>query len=113
MASKQQIIEAVNDSARQLGYEKLKDLQLEVIIWIVSGQDVFAIFPGALAVFDAYKSLDSSFHTEITLLQGSNGPRASPSRLLLSLTQEDKYLPHAQQYMITCICSTCDHVLDC
>ena len=30
MASKQQIIEAANDSARQLGYEKLKDLQLEI-----------------------------------------------------------------------------------
>ena len=40
MASKQQIIEA-----RQLGYEKLKDLQLEVVIGIVSGQDVFAILP--------------------------------------------------------------------
>ena len=45
MASKQRIIEAANDSARQLGYEKLKDLQLEVIIGIVSGQDVFAILP--------------------------------------------------------------------
>ena len=33
MASKQQIIEAANDSARQLGYEKLKDLQLEVVNW--------------------------------------------------------------------------------
>ena len=31
MASKQQIIEAANDSARQLGYEMLKDLQLEVV----------------------------------------------------------------------------------
>ena len=31
MASKQQIIEAANDSARQLGYEKLKDLQLKVV----------------------------------------------------------------------------------
>ena len=64
MASKQQIIETANDSARQLGYEKLKDLQLEVVIGIVSGQDVFATFSGALAVFDACKTLDSSFHTE-------------------------------------------------
>ena len=45
MASKQRIVEAANDSARQLGYEKLKDLQLEVIIGIVSGRDVFAILP--------------------------------------------------------------------
>ena len=45
MASKQQIIEAANDSARQLGYEKLKDLQLEVVIGIVSGQDVISILP--------------------------------------------------------------------
>ena len=37
MASKQQIIEVANDSARQLGYEKLKHLQLEVVILIVSG----------------------------------------------------------------------------
>ena len=109
MASKQQIIEVANDSARQLGYEKLKDLQLEVVILIVSGQDVFVTFPGALAVFDACKTLDSSFHTEITLLWGSDGPRASPPRLLLSFTQEDKSLPHAQQYMITRICGTCDH----
>ena len=90
----------------QLRYEKLKDLQLEVVFGIVSGQGVFAIFPGALAVFDAFKTLDSSFHTEIILLRGSDGPRASPSRLLLSLIQEDKSLPHAQQYMITRICST-------
>ena len=60
MASKQQIIEATNDSARQLGYEKLKDLQLEVVIVIVSGQDVFATFLGALVVFDTYKTLDSA-----------------------------------------------------
>ena len=40
MASKQQIIEAASDSARQLGYKKLKDLQLEVVIGIVSSQDV-------------------------------------------------------------------------
>ena len=31
MASKQQIVEAANDSARQLGYEKLNNLQLEVV----------------------------------------------------------------------------------
>ena len=105
MASKQQIIEAANDSAKQLGYEKLKDLQLELLIGIVSGQDVFAIFPGALAVFDACKTLDSSFQTEITLLRGSDGPRASPSRLL-SLSQEDK---SAQQYMTTRIRGTRDH----
>ena len=67
------------------------------------------VFPGALAMFDACKMLDSSFHTEITLLRGSDGPRASPSRLLLSFTQEDKSLPHAQQCMITRICSTRDH----
>ena len=102
MASKQQIIETANDSARQLRYEKLKDLQLEVVIGIVSGQDVFATFPGALAVFDTCEMLDSSFHTEKTLLRGSDGPRASPLRLLLSFTQ----VPHAQQYMITHICST-------
>ena len=105
MASKQEIIEAANDSARPLGYEKLKDLQLEVVTGIVSGQDVFATFPEALSVFDVCKTLDSSFHTEITLLRGSDGPRASPSRLLLSFTQ----VTHAQQYMITCICSTRDH----
>ena len=107
MASKQQIIEAANDSARPLGYEKLKDLQLEVVTGIVSGQDVFATFPGALSVFDVCKTLDSShsFHTEITLLRDSDGPRASPSRLLLSFTQ----VTHAQQYMITSICSTRDH----
>ena len=104
MATKQQIIEAANDSARQLGYEKLKDLQLEIVIGIVSGQDVFATFPGALAVFEACETLDSSFHTEITLLRGSDGPRASPSRLL-SFTQ----VPHTQQYMITRICGTRDH----
>ena len=46
-------------------------------------------------------TLDSSFHTEITLLRGSDGPRTSPTTLLLSFTQEDKSLPHAQQYMIT------------
>ena len=102
MASKQQIIEAANVSARQLGYEKLKDLQLEIVIGIVSGQDVFATFPGALAVFDTCKTLDSSFHTKITLFRISDGPRASPSRLLLSFTQ----VPHAQQYMITRICGT-------
>ena len=101
MASKQQIIEAANDSARQLGYEKLKDLQLEVVI----GIDVFATFLGALAVFDACKTLDSSFHTEITLLRGSDRPRELPSRLILSFTQ----VPHAQQYMITRICGTRDH----
>ena len=105
MASKQQIIEAANDLARQLGYEKLKDLQLEVVIGIVSGQDVFATFLGSLAVFDACKTLDSSFHTEITLLRGSDRPRESPSRLFLSFTQ----VSHAQQYMITRICGTRDH----
>ena len=93
MASKQQIIEAANNSARQLGYEKLKDLQLEVVIGIVSGQDVFA------TLFDTCKTPDSSFHTEITLLRGSDGPHASPSRFLPFFTQEDKSLPHAQQYM--------------
>ena len=109
MASKQQIIEAANDSARQLGYEKLKDLQLEVVIGIVSGQDVFAIFPRELAVFDTCKTLDSSFHKEITLSWGSDRPCTSPSRLLF-FTQEDKSLPHTQQYiMITRICGTCDH----
>ena len=97
MASKQQIIEAAN--------EKLKDLQLEVVIGIVSGQDVFATFLGALAAFDACKTLDSSFYTEITLLRGSDRPRESPSRLILSFTQ----VPHAQQYMITRICGTRDH----
>ena len=102
MASKQQIIEAANDSARQLGYEKLKDLQLEVVIGIVSGQDVFATFLGALAVFDASKTLDSSFHTEITLLRGSDRPRES-------LTHSFTQVPHAQQYMITRICGTRDH----
>ena len=50
----------------------------------------------------ASKTLDSYFHTEITLFRGSDGPRASPSRLLLSFTQ----VPHAQQYMITRICGT-------
>ena len=107
LASKQQIIEAANASARQLRYEKLKDLQLEIVIGIVSGQDVFATFPGALAVFDACIMLDSSFHTEITLLQSSDGPRESPSRLLFSFTQ----VPHAQHSCRTDLVYVCPRTL--
>ena len=43
--SKLQIAGTANDSARQLGYKSLKKLQLEVIVGIVTGRDVFAILP--------------------------------------------------------------------
>ncbi len=31
--------------AKQLGYDKLKDLQVEVILSFLTGKDVFAILP--------------------------------------------------------------------
>ena len=43
--SKLQIAGAANDSVRQLGYKSLKKLQLEVIVGIMTGRDVFAILP--------------------------------------------------------------------
>ena len=43
--SKQDITEAAIASARQLGYEGLKELQVEVIVGVLTGRDVFAVLP--------------------------------------------------------------------
>ena len=43
MDSSRKIEVAANDAVKKLGYEKLKELQLEVITRIVNGHDVFAV----------------------------------------------------------------------
>ena len=45
MDSSRKVEVAANDAVKKLGYEKLKELQLEVITGIVNGHVVFAVMP--------------------------------------------------------------------
>ena len=43
-ALKQDITEAANASARQLGHKRLKEMQLEVIVGVLTGRDVLPFY---------------------------------------------------------------------
>ncbi len=44
-ANSEVIVSSASFVAKQLGYDKLKDLQVEVILSFLTGKDVFAILP--------------------------------------------------------------------
>lgn len=52
---------AAVDAAKQLGYDSLRDLQLEVIKGVVSGQDVFAVLPTGYGKSLCYACLPAVF----------------------------------------------------
>ena len=63
MDSSRKIEVAANDAVKKLGYEKLKELQLEVITGIVNGHDVFAVMPTGYGKSLCYGCLPRVFDT--------------------------------------------------
>ena len=63
MDSSRKIEVAANDAVKKLGYEKLKELQLEVITGIVNGHDVFAVMPKGYGKSLCYGCLPRVFDT--------------------------------------------------
>ena len=59
--SENPIVSAAKSAAGRLGYESLRDLQLEVIIGVVSGHDVFGILPTGYGKSLCYASLPWTF----------------------------------------------------
>ena len=48
-------------AARNLGYEKLKDLQMDVLVSFVTGNDVFAVLPTGFGKSLCYACLPGMF----------------------------------------------------
>ena len=63
MDSSRKIEVAANDAVKKLGYEKLKELQLEVITGIVNRHDVFAVMPTGYGKSLCYGCLPRVFDT--------------------------------------------------
>ena len=55
------IITAISESAKELGYDHLKQKQLEVAVSLLSGNDTFISLPTGYGKFIIYALLPSAF----------------------------------------------------
>ena len=65
------IVDAAASTARTLGYEKMKDHQLQVVTGILKGHDVFAVLPTGYGKSLCFASLPMLFDQVLPLKEPS------------------------------------------